>query len=296
MIEALTPKEYAANLGWPILGVDANKRPFPRHGVKDASSDPDVVDDECRRYGAFTEAALAVTPDMVVVDNDEKHGKHGNADFERFDGRDPRSVPTLVGETRTGGTHVLFLTEGHSYRSLAPVFAGTGIDSRAMGTYIVLPTKFPDGTTNGRRWLRSLDTPPLPAPTWLYVARRRDNPETCTAFSPAPLSTDPWVRRQALAALGRACARIATAVPGERDVTRHRECYYVGGLVGRGDLPEDEAFSALLAASHVMAARDHGWDDLERRVAKSLESGIRRPLPLVDAEQVMRSLQQEGRL
>jgi hypothetical protein len=51
----------------------------------------------------------------------------------------------------------------------------------------------------------------------------------------------------------------------------------MGGLVGRGDLDEATAYTALLGAARTMAAYRGPWRDLEKRVAHSLKAGRDRP-------------------
>jgi hypothetical protein len=219
----------------------------------------------------------------MVADADMTRGQHGIADLERLAGCPLSDIATAIARTTTGGAHVVYATGGRRYRNVR--IPGTAIDVKCEGGYVVLPTP-----NNGRTWLKPLlGASLLPAPAWLDAALRTETTRPM-AVSPRQLTDDPWVRQQALKALRRACERIVVAQPGERDNVRHRECYTVGGLIGRGDLDEAEAHQALLAASLEMQAKGHGWHDLEKRVAASLAAGIERPLPLSDIDRLMRSL------
>jgi hypothetical protein len=179
----------------------------------------------------------------------------------------------------------LFYAATKAYKNQVAI-AGTGIDTRAEGGYVVLPLP-----GNGRQWLRELIGADdglahlLPAPAWLDVALRK-----------APLVLAPrraltavvWAQRQGRAALERACARIVAAPCGAQDSTRHAQCFYVGGLAARGDLDYAEAYAALLGAAHAMPAYREPWRNLEERVARSIEAGIGRPLALSETESWMR--------
>ena len=74
--------------------------------------------------------------------------------------------------------------------------------------------------------------------------------------------------------LTRACAKIVAAPCGAQDATRHAQCFYIGGLIGRGDLGYAEAYAALLEAARAMPAYRDPWRNLEARVARSIESGM----------------------
>jgi hypothetical protein len=103
-----------------------------------------------------------------------------------------------------------------------------------------------------------------------------------------PASSDPWAQKNARAQLERACAKIVAAAPGTQDSTRHAQCFYIGGLIARGDLGYEEAYAALLEAARAMPAYRDPWRNLETRVARSLEAGIGQPLALSETESWVR--------
>jgi hypothetical protein len=81
-----------------------------------------------------------------------------------------------------------------------------------------------------------------------------------------------------------------------QDATRHTQCFFIGGLIARGDLGYEEAFVALLAASRAMPAHREPWRNLEERVARSIEAGMERPLALSETEQWVRDFRARMRL
>ena len=92
--------------------------------------------------------------------------------------------------------------------------------------------------------------------------------------------------------------RVVTAPEGAQDATRHAQCFYIGGLVARGDLGYEEAYEALLKAAlrHAGPSRGDPWRNLEERVARSLESGMARPLALSETEHWVRDFRARMRL
>jgi hypothetical protein len=113
----------------------------------------------------------------------------------------------------------------------------------------------------------------------------------------APSSNpDPWVQRKAQADLERACAKIVAAGPGTQDATRHAQCFYIGGLIARGDLGYDEAYAGLLEAALAMPVYRDPWRNLDERVARSIEAGIGRPLAISETELWLRNFRARMRL
>jgi hypothetical protein len=128
-------------------------------------------------------------------------------------------------------------------------------------------------------------------PTPLILA-----PRNALGAVEAPAPSDPSVRRSALIALGRACARIIAALPGERNDTRCRQCHYIGGIVARGDLDYGTAYDALVAAASEVK-HDPPWPlrALERWVAQSIAAGMAQPLPLSEIEIWLRDFRARSR-
>jgi putative DNA primase/helicase len=258
-----------AEHGLRIFPCRADKTPLTIHGFKDASTDPAQIRAWWRRW-PFADPALAVAATVVVVDIDVKGDRNGYRDFERLAGRDPRGIDAPMASTPSGGMQI-FYAAAKPYRNRVAI-AGTGLDTRSEGGYVVLPAP-----GNGREWLRPYlgVTPPL-APPWLDVALKQEDIRSSAAtFDPdlPPLEYDEEFAR---AALVRACVRIAYAPCGTQDHTRNAECFFIGILVGRGALDEAEAIAALTRAAKAMPAHRDPWRDLEERVAKSFAAGVRK--------------------
>jgi hypothetical protein len=269
-----------------VCPVNARGAPLTAHGFKDASSDPDVIKAWRARWPSC-DFGWAVPVDVVVVDLDEKNGKHGVRDFRDREGCDPHDVATPHASTPSGGIHIVYRA-ARAYRNLAPAIGGTGIDTRTAGGYVVLP--LPD---NGREWLKPLiGANLLPAPAWLDCALREAK-RTPLILAPRaaltpPSSHHPGAREEALEALARACDRIRTAPCGAQRTTRNNQCLYIGGLVANRYLDYAEAYEALLAAAYAMPVYRDPWRNLESLIARSLEDGMARPLVISEVRLWMR--------
>jgi hypothetical protein len=249
----------------PLLPVRADKSPLTANGCKDASTDPEIIEAWWRRW-PHADPAWALPETVVVVDLDIKPGKNGYRDFERLSGRDPHDVETPTTSTPSGGMQ-LFFAAARPYRNRVAI-EGTGIDTRTLGGYVVVP-----GPNNGRQWLKRLRGMPMaPAPAWLD--------EALTPASPPPNLMRPIVsRKDAVRALKLARARIIAAPAGSQDDTRHKQCFFVGALIKRGELDYATAYATLIAAAHAMPAYGRPWRGLEARIEASLKRGMERSAP-----------------
>jgi hypothetical protein len=280
-----TVLRYAVT-GLSVFPVSAAKKPLVAHWRADATSDSATIEAWLQKW-ANCDFAWALPANVVVVDIDVKHGRRGYDDFQRLAGCDARAVATPMATTPSGGAQ-LFYAALKPYKN-AVAIAGTGIDTRCEGGYVVLPMP-----GNGREWQRPLLGAPLvPAPTWLDAALR-PAPSLRAPLTPPP--SDIWAQRQAQAQLDRACARIAGAACGAQDATRHAQCFYIGGLIARGDLDCAVAYERLCGAASAMASFREPWTDLPARVARSIEAGMERPLALSPAEQWLREFRARARL
>jgi Bifunctional DNA primase/polymerase, N-terminal len=287
---------YAAH-GLRIFPVNAAKKPLVAHWREDATTDIAVIEAWRLKWphADFAWALPGPPAGVVVADIDIKYGKNGYADFRRLAGCAPEDVATPSASTPSGGMQ-LFYKASKPYKHQVAI-DGTGLDTRSEGGYVVLPLP-----GNGRQWLRELiGAELLPAPAWLDCALRT-TPQARAPLTLAPLaalvtpSSDSWAQKKALAELERACARIVAAPCGSQDATRHAQCFYIGGLIARGDIDYATAFDSLLAAARAMPVYRDPWRNLDERVARSIEAGIGRPLALSETEQWVRNFRARMRL
>ena len=270
------------SLGWRVFPVRADKTPLVKW-KEGASSDPAEIAKMCAPH-PLADPARALDAATVVVDVDRQPGRNGFEQFRALAGVPVDDVPTLQATTPSGGRHLYFATLGRRYNNNR-VPGTTAIDLKTIGGYVVLPAP-----GNGRKWLAPLDTPLLSAFACFDSALKKEHLVVAPPSALIPWSPDdPWACRQALIALGRACAKIVAAPCGARENTRHQQCFYIGGLIGRGDLDYATAYDALLAASRAVA-HVPPWRNLEDRVAASIAAGMDYPLALSNVELFMRNL------
>ena len=253
-----------------VLRTPRATRSSSRHGLKDASTDPPAIEEWWRAW-PYADPAWALPATVVAIDIDVKPSRNGYQGFKHLQGCDPRDIMTPSASTPGGGMHLFYEAE-EPYRNRVAI-AGIAIDIRAEGGYVICP-----GHKNGRRWINKLRTTPLaPAPAWLDIALKETLPASGFRCLPSA-SFAPLEREQALATLKRACARVIAAPEGAQEHIRHRECFNIGGMIGRGDLDYATAFTALVAAACAMPTYRDPWRNLDERVARSIKAGMVRLL------------------
>ena len=222
---------YAA-AGMAVFPVGANKKPLTEHGVKDATTDPDLIRAWWKRW-PHAEIGWAVPAGVVVADLDRKAGADGLRDFFEHQGIEADQVETPIAVTPSGGRHLVFDANGAPYRNGVRV-NGSTVDLRTIGGYVVLPR-----AGNGRWWIKPLSTPLAPAPEWLPMKP----PE------PPAGEAKPFRGEASPDALKRACHAIATAVNGAQETSLNNHCFHIGRRIGARQLAASAAIAALSGAA-----------------------------------------------
>ena len=138
--------QYAA-LGWAVFPVKPREKvPATRHGVLDATTDPDQIRAWwTARPDCNIGLACGEVSGIVALDIDPRSG--GHEFFEAMTDENGR-LPEGVFESQTGGggTHYLFAYAGQANIDLAP-----GVEVKSTGKYIVVPPSIhPSG--NSYEW------------------------------------------------------------------------------------------------------------------------------------------------
>ena len=168
-----------------------NKRPFTKHGFKDATTDPAKIERWWRRWpNALIGVPTGSMSGMFAVDLDRKKPKPGE---EFHDGVDTwaewtaqeGAIETRVSETPSTGRHLLFRAQD-GIRNIPLHRLGPGIEIKGEGGYIIVPpSRHKDGTY---RWIN--DAPIAPAPQWLIdkiLAERKPRHNSTEGLSPEHL-------------------------------------------------------------------------------------------------------------
>jgi hypothetical protein len=242
----LSPALAYARRGWPVLPLwrvedghcacgqencsSPGKHPLVPHGVKEATTDPEVIRSWWRRYPkANIGIATGAVSGLLVVDIDPRHG--GSLDGLSF----PADAPQV--QTGGGGRHI-YLAWPEGVERLPKTLPGRpGVELKGNGGYVVAP---PSLHVSGRHyvWKISPDLVPLaPCPTWLLEAIAaaqtpppRPRPRACGGEVGTPYGR---------AALRGEILRLAQAAVGERNNLLNLAAFRLGRLVAAGHLPEE---------------------------------------------------------
>lgn len=253
---------YAAR-GWAVLpvhtplaqrgcsceqdcGSSAGKHPRTRHGLKEASRNPDRIWSWWRRW---PEANVGIRTGresgLVVLDVDVRHG--GEASLETLEATYDRLPRTLTAHSGGGGRHLYFQHPGGHIPNSAQLGGLSGLDVRADGGYIVAP---PSLHQSGQRYTWEESLHPLEAlPGWLCELltppghpARRVSP--VTRLAPQGETEQYWLR-----------LALARAQPGTRNVTG----YWLACRLRDAGVSQDAAEVILRRYAAQVAAGDHPY-------------------------------------
>ena len=253
---------YAA-AGMRIFPVRADKTPLTKHGVKDATTDEAQI----RAWWTsqpYADIAWAVPAEIVVMDADVGKGANGLKEFAAHEGAHPDDVVTPQASSPRGGRHVVFEANGAVYRNNVRL-NGSAIDPRTDGGYVV--------AARACEWPRLDQTPRHAARAGAEMAssapKAKPSPpqrarSPARRLTPAPRSSAPAWRSKRRRTANRkrrstrsASASAASSAPAS-STSRPRS-------------------AALTAAAHLMPAYAEPWRDLEVKVRRSVEDGMRQP-------------------
>lgn len=258
-----------ARRGWPVLALrPGQKVPAGKlvpHGLKDASTDPDVI---AGWWASEPHANVGIRTGVGfdVLDVDVKHGAPGIrtlVDLLDENGCLPGG-PCVA--TPSGGLHYFFLPTGlGNATSFLP-----GLDWRGNGGYVVAVPSTVDGKPY--QWgLEPAEEALRKAPPWLLALLRR------TVRTPsAPRGEVLVVRPSAYAwrALEAEVGRLFMAPKGRRNDALNSAAFSLGQLVGAGSLDVGEVVAALLSAALHTGLTEH---EAERTIISGLSGGMRQP-------------------
>jgi Bifunctional DNA primase/polymerase, N-terminal len=243
----------------------AAKHPLLRHGVKEATTDPDRIGRWWRRWPqANVGLATGICFDALDID-----GPAGLAALRQLPEAAGLRLPGPLVATGGGGWHHWFAPTGLGNR---PPRGLAHVDWRGRGGCVLAP---PSRHISGRgyRWLRGLDQAPLPeVPAALWA---RLDPDPSTPTRPADPTTPPvpghpygrTVLADELAALGR-------ATPGQRNHTLNRTAFKVYRYVASGLLDDDEVRTAFTQAALAIGLEAA---EVARTLASARAAGLANP-------------------
>jgi hypothetical protein len=277
--------EYA-QLGWavfPLFGVikrhcqcgwddcgRPGKHPLVRRGLRDASTDPDLIATWWHRWPlANVGVATGAASGIVVIDVDRPAG---GASLELLQERLGVLPPTLRAVTGGGGLHLVYLRPpvdrlGNTVGRV-PGFAEplANIDVRADGgSIVVAPSRHISGGTY--TWVDPA-VPPAPAPAWL-----RQEPHLASPPLPAASFGPGCNTGYGLAALRRELAELAVCEHGENN-RLNQAAFALGMLVGGGELERSSVEEQL---AHVASSIGLHQREISATIRSGLQVGMQRP-------------------
>jgi hypothetical protein len=216
------------------------KHPLIRHGVKEATTDPDRIGRWWRRWPqANLGLATGIVFDALDID-----GPAGQAALRQLPGAAGLRLPGPLVATGGGGWHHWFTPTGLGNR---PPRGLAHIDWRGIGGCVLAP---PSQHASGRHytWLVDLDQAPLPeVPAALRVRLDPDLPPSARpAGRLGPAGPGHPYGRTVLAA---ELAALGRATPGQRNHTLNRCAFKVYRYVASGLLDDQDVTAAFTEAA-----------------------------------------------
>lgn len=255
--------ESAHPQGDPLRGTCRGECGRDGHGLYDATTDPGRIEawfkaESRANWAVRTEVAF----DVLDVDVKEANGMATLADLLDRHGCLPAG-PSV--STPSGGLHFYFAPTG---RPNATGFL-PGLDWRGKGGYVVAP---PSTLAAGAyEWGAGPSVPLCEAPGWLVDLLK---PPTRAPSAPQ----GPIIRRSASAYARRALesevGRLAMAPHGQRNRQLNSSAYYLGQLVGAGQLDLHEVVQTLAATAERIGLEPR---EIEATIQSGLNKGMAQP-------------------
>jgi Bifunctional DNA primase/polymerase, N-terminal len=264
-----------AQAGVPVFPVSSvgQKKPLNAHGVYSATIDPAVV---ARDFSPHSNALIGVPmgrrTGMFAIDVDASppHAHDGVAAWRALEAKSG-VTPTRIHMTATGGLHLLFCWPPERYIGCAVKGLPKGIECKGEGGSII----FPPSERSGGKYSVVSDVDPAHAPDWLLnLVAPAGGARAITPRVYPKTRVDAEGSPYGLKALDNACAKLASAGPGERDSSIGENVLAIGSLAAGGELHERHALQSLKRASQSNPGSDSSyWDKIER----AFETGKEKP-------------------
>jgi len=257
--------KYAAR-GWSVFPCRDDKRPFTKHGFKDSSCDPLIINEWWTR---FPNAAIGIDcggSGLVVVDCDIKPGIDG---IDNFTELGIEHDDAFHSSTPSGGLHVIYknTTNGlikNSAGKLCP-----GIDIRASGGYIIAAFSV---ISSGSYLPLEEDwegREPMNIPQALIdllVA-----PVEHTETPVAPVVEYKSNNHYGDAAMAGELSGVASAIEGTRNDVLNTAAFRLGQLAAGGEIDAAEAEDLLLSATSLPSA------EAIKTITSGMDAGMMNP-------------------
>ena len=235
--------------GRAVFPMNRHKHPVCRHGVKDATRDPDVISRLFAAHGAVLVAVATGEPSGIsVLDIDRQHNG------ATWWGANRDKLPaTFCYRSRSGGLHLWFLHRP----GLRTCTLSEGVERRGEGASAIY------WPSTGLPILSVAD--PAPWPNWLEPPPR---PAWIPPVAAPWTGNDRRARAYAEAALARGIRAVAAAPSGFRNATLNKETYGLLRLAETGG-------TSVAGVAEAMAHAGLAAGLPSREVQTTLASAIR---------------------
>jgi hypothetical protein len=264
-----------ARAGVPVFPVSSvgQKKPLNAHGVYSATIDPAVVGRDFHQHSnALIAVPMGRRTGMFAIDVDASppHAHDGVAAWQALEAKHG-VTPTRIHMTSSGGLHLLFRWPPERPVGCTVNGLPKGVECKGEGGSIIFP---PSERGGGKYWVVS-DVEPAIAPPWLLdmvVPVRGTRPAIPQLYRRTKV--DGEGSRYGLRALDNACAKLASAGPGERDSAVGENVLAIGSLAAGGELDEHHALQTLKQAGQSNPGSDANYYD---KIQRAFESGKENP-------------------
>lgn len=285
------------------------KAPYGGSGVKDATTDEEVIKGWWRRWPNAMIGLAMGRNGLFALDFDPRFDEETGEVFdlpglkaaliEQMGCDLPKSLTAM---TQSGGVHVYLLQpddggEPIRNRGNLPLH----VDVRGLGGYVIAPPSIlyaEDGSERLYRWLTNRHDAPVEAPAALVEilrskGRKAERVAPEQAREPEPRRTmsgddavDAARRKWALAALDAAIAELGRARQGERGQTLNRVGFRMGQLVGAGVISRALVLAGLEEGANACGLSGvDGIEAVRANAARAVRDGEGTPRDMSDVGQ-----------
>jgi hypothetical protein len=255
------------------------------HGCRDATTDFATIEGWWRGKYRHCNIGMATGGKVWALDVDtDDDGDVSLTRLEREHGPLPDTVRSITGG---GGAHYLFIMNGTAIRNSVGKITGIapGLDIRGDGGYIIVPPSIHPDTRRAYQWEADYgpeDLKPAEAPAWLEaLAKQPEKPERIVQDGRLRTPAEGPASLYGQKALDDECRSIEVAGNRAQEATLNTAGLKIGSLVAGGELDEDHAFNALVAAALKMPNYDprKPWRprQIENKLRRSMFDGGKSP-------------------
>lgn len=250
------------------------KSPYTAHGCHDATTDLGQVVKWWKRFpAAAIGLRTGIESGLFVVDVDVKNGAPGLESWEALQAQFGPTPMTRTVRTASDGFHYYFKHPGQGNTIKTDSGSlGAGIDLRGDGNGYVIAA---GSVIETGSYVYEQDMPTATAPEWLLDrAVKKPRPEQPSACRTIMATTSSGYGENALQT---ECGLLAKTPAGQRHDQLFKSVAAMGGLIAGGELVEQEARVAIMAAIESWGTGAESESKTLDTIEDALERGMSEP-------------------